>query len=191
MAFITSSVIFVTYVHHLFLLCFSSWVLPLYHQGTPDWGSENSSGYLWSQGKDLQPGPILGGGCHIVRLDISGEHVEPWLPGFGFSSLPISMGYSLGLSLLRSLSPSFLQSSPVLRILPRKAMASYSKHCQDQDNIHLFITDPIPLSRANRLILATRMRVPLLQLSSCQDSSHSLVLLSKVPHSLVLPLWSH
>ena len=70
-------------------------------------------------------------------------------------------------------------------------MASYSKHCQDQDNIHLFITDPIPLSRANRLILATRMRVPLLQFSSCQDSSHSLVLLSKVPHSLVLPLWSH
>ena len=44
-------------------------------------------------------------------------------------------------------------------------MASYSKHCQDQDNIHLFITDPIPLSRANRLILATRMRVPLLQLT--------------------------
>ena len=112
-----------SYLSHMFIICF---FCAFHHGFSPFTTKEPLIGALKTllvtcglKVKTHNLDQFLGGGCHIVRLDISGEHVEPWLPGFGFSSLPVSMRYSLGLSLLCSLSPSFLQSSPVLRILPR------------------------------------------------------------------------
>jgi hypothetical protein len=85
--------------------------------------------------------------------------------------------------------PSSLQSSPVLRILPKR---KWWLSITNTARISLLFTFPLLtqslILQANRLILAMRRRASLLQLSSCYASSYPLVPLSKAPHSLALLL---